>query len=167
MANLITQQRIIDSNKRALIKFVFKYVDTATESNTTILDVSTLNFSLNTNGYIMTGNTDSKSNYRTTLKRIYGNAHLPSSARIQWKSDANNDIVTFNSGGFDYNFESMGDGATIPQDGSTNINGDLVFSTAGTLAAGHCFTLFVDLRKDGRDFDSGQTADPYSFNKVN
>jgi len=27
------------------------------------------------------------------------------------------------------------------------------------------FTLFIDLRKNNEDFDAGQTADPYAFNK--
>ena len=35
-------------------------------------------------------------------------------------------------------------------------------STAG---AGDAFTLFIDLKKDGRDFDQGAARDPLAFNR--
>jgi hypothetical protein len=33
-----------------------------------------------------------------------------------------------------------------------------------TPSSADAFTLFIDLRKDSRDYDSGQTADPAAFN---
>ena len=71
MTNLLREQRIVDNAKRALIKYVFVYVDTA-EANTLLVDVSTLSGALNTSGFIMTSNTDIRSLYKTMIKRIFG-----------------------------------------------------------------------------------------------
>jgi hypothetical protein len=161
MANEFTQQRIIDSNKRALIKYVGT-IDSA-GANTILLDVSTLRFSLNTNGQIMTGNTNTKSNYRTTIKRIFGYAKANAYLRLQWAGDSNSTIITIGTGNFDYNFESMGDGAVI-NNPEANATGDILV-TVVTPSTADTVTMFLDLRKDGRDFDSGQTADPAAFNR--
>lgn len=165
MANLIREQRLIDNNKRALLKYVFISDGTA-ESNTTLVDVSSLNFAMNTNNYIMSSNTDPKNIYRTTIKRIFGNstASAPGSYyKIQWQGATNSEIMTFSSTPFDYNFDSMGTGAVIPNPEASS-NGDILFST-NNIGIGNTFTLFIDIRKDGRDYDSGQSADPVAFNK--
>jgi hypothetical protein len=165
MANLLTGQRIIDNNKRALIKLVFVSDGTA-QSNVTLVDASTLRFAMNANSQIMQANTHPKSAYRTTIKRIFGNATAPvagSYYKIQWEGDANSEIITFASTPFDYNFDAMGDGAVISNP-EANATGDILLST-NNIGAGNTFTLFIDLRKDGRDYDSGQTADPVAFNR--
>lgn len=163
MANLIRQQNIIDSNKRALVKYVV-ISDGTQEANTVLLDAGSLAYSLNANNQILGTGTDRKSNYRTTIKRINGqmrsNAAL---VKIKFNGDANSEIVVFGSGSFDYDFQSMGDGATISNP-EANTTGNVLISTTG-LGANEGFTLFLDLRKDGRDYDSGQTADPVAFNR--
>jgi hypothetical protein len=163
MANLIRQQKIIDSNKRALIKYVV-VSDGSQQSNTILINVSTLAFAMNANGYIASTDADTKANYRTTIKRVFGQVSSSSGKlKLQWHGDANSEIVTMSNGSFDYDFQSMGDGATIPNP-EANTSGDVLISTAG-LSSGDLVTLFVDLKKDGRDYDSGQTADPYAFNR--
>ena len=165
MANLIREQRIIDNNKRALIKYVFVSDGTAA-SNVTLLDASTLKFALNTNGYIMTSNTNPKANYRTTIKRIFGNATSPTPGsyyKIQWQGDANSEIITFASTPFDYNFDSMGTGAVISNP-EANAIGDILLTT-NNIGTGNTFTLFIDLRKNSEDYDAGQSADPVAFNR--
>lgn len=162
MANILKGQRIIDSNKRTLIKYVFLSDGTA-EANSTLVDASSLAFALNTNGYIMSSNVNPKTSYRTTIKRIFGNAKVNSYVTLQWAGTSNAEIATIGSGSFDYDFQSMGDGATIPNP-EANSSGDVLISTAG-LASGDLVTLFVDLKKDGQDYDSGQAADPYAFNR--
>lgn len=161
MANLIREQRIVDNNKRALIKYVMT-LDTAI-ANTTLVDVSSLNLALNTNGYIMTSNTDQKNLYRTTIKRIFGSAKANAYIKLQWQGATNSEIVTVNSGVFDYDFQSMGDGATIPNP-ETSANGDILI-TVVTPSSADAATIFLDLRKDSRDYDAGQTADPVAFNR--
>ena len=106
MANTLKEQRIIDSNKRSLIKYVFLSDGTAV-ANSTLADASTLQFALNTSGYIMTSNTDPKTNYRTTIKRIFGNAKVNSYISLQWAGSANDSIVTISNGMFDYDFQSI------------------------------------------------------------
>lgn len=165
MANLIREQRIIDSNKRALAKYVL-ISDGTQNANTILLDVSTLAFALNANGYIMTAGADPKSTYRTTIKRIFGTvASSAGTIRIKWHGAANSEIVAFGDGSYDFDFQSMGDGATISNP-ETNSSGDILITTTA-LSSGDVATIFIDLKKDGRDYDSGQTADPYAFNNIN
>jgi len=87
MANIITEQRIVDNNKRALIKYVGT-IDTAV-ANSTLLDASSLSLALNTNGQIMTSNTDIKSTYKTTIKRIFGTAKANAYIKLCWQGDSN------------------------------------------------------------------------------
>lgn len=157
MANVIREQKLIDSNKRALVKYVL-LSDGTQESNTRLLDASSLAFALNATGVI--SQTNLKSNYRTTVKKIKAYSKTTGSIRLQWEGDANSEIITFGSASVDFNFEN--DGAVISNP-EANATGDILISTLG-LSAGDTVTMFLDLRKDSLDYDAGQTADPYAFN---
>ena len=161
MANVIREQKIIDNNKRALIKYVVT-LDTAT-SNTMLLDASQLRLALNANGQIMASNTHIKPTYRTTIKRIFGQAKANAYFKVLWSGSNTADIITINTGTFDYDFQSMGDGATIANSDAAS-NGNILL-TVVTPSSADTLTLFIDLRKDSRDYDAGQTADPVAFNK--
>lgn len=164
MANLIRQQKLVDSNKRALVKYVL-ISDGTQNANTVLLDVSTLNFAMNANNQIMVAGADPKPTYRTTIKRIFGSvASSAGTIRIKWHGDANSEIIAVGDGGFDYDFQSMGDGATISNPEANSL-GDILITTVG-LAANDVATIFIDVRKNGEDYDSGQTADPYAFNNI-
>jgi hypothetical protein len=160
MANTIREQRLIDSNKRALIKYVI-ISDGTQESNTVLVDASTLAFALNANSYIMSSNTHPKSNYRTTVKKIKAYAKTSGSIRLKWHGDANSEIIVFGSTSVDFNFEN--DGAVISNP-EANATGDILLTTLA-MASGDALTIFLDLKKDSRDYDAGQTADPYAFNR--
>ena len=162
MSNTIKEHKIVDNNKRALLKYVFLSDGTA-EANSLLVDASNLRFSLNANGYIMVSNTHPKTNYRTTIKRIYGLAKSNGYISLKWQGDTNSDIAIITNGSFDYDFQSMGDGAVM-NNPEANATGDILISTNAN-KVGDAFTLFVDLRKDARDYDAGQTADPYAFNR--
>lgn len=168
MANVIKQQNIIDTAKRSLLKFVF-VSDGSADANTVLLDASILAYSLNANSQIKSGGTDRKSNYRTTIKRIAGTSQSNNGiSTLQWHGTAaqtNVAIVTFGkSQRFDYDFQSMGDGATISNPNNVaNTTGNVMITTAG-YASGETFTLFVDLRKNSADYEAGQIADPVAFN---
>lgn len=161
MANVIKEQKIIDNNKRALIKYVAT-LDTAT-ANALLVDVSQLRFALNTNGKIMAANANIKSTYRTTVKRIFGTARANGYIKLLWQGSNTADIVAISDGSFDYDFQSMGDGATISNPDATS-NGNILI-TVVTPSSADAITLFIDLRKDGADYDQGQTADPIAFNR--
>jgi hypothetical protein len=163
MANKILGQRLVDSTKKAVTKIIL-ISDGSDEANTVLIDVSTLNFALNTNGKIMTSNANSKSQYNTTIKKIYGNLKSNNGTiRLQWHGDSNSEIIAVGSGRISYNFDSMIDGIVIPNP-EANSSGDILITTTG-LVAGDIATLFIDLKKDATDFDAGQTADPYAFNR--
>jgi hypothetical protein len=157
MANVIREQKLIDSNKRTLIKYVI-LSDGTQEANTRLLDASSLAFALNATGVI--SQTNPKSNYRTTIKKIKAYSRTGGSFRLKWEGDANSEIITFGSGSVDFTFEN--DGAVISNP-EANATGDILLSTAN-LAFGDTATIFLDVRKESLDYDAGQTADPYAFN---
>jgi hypothetical protein len=160
MANIIREQRLIDSNKRSLIKYVI-LSDGTQESNTRLIDASNLSFALNANGYIMSSNVHPKLNYRTTVRKIKAYSRTGGSFRLKWEGDANSEIITFGSGSVDFTFEN--DGAVISNP-EANATGDILLSTSN-IVVGDTTTIFIDLRKDSLDYDAGQTADPYAFNR--
>jgi hypothetical protein len=160
MANTIREQRLIDSNKRALIKYVI-LSDGTQESNTRLIDASNLALALNANGFIMSSNVHPKSNYRTTVRKIKAYSRTSGSVRLKWEGDANSEIITFGSASIDFNFEN--DGAII-WNPEANATGDILISTAN-LAVNDTITIFIDLKKNSEDYDAGQTADPYAFNR--
>ena len=159
MATVITTQTLVDSNRRSVIKFV----GTGGGDSNTLLLVSNLSYALNTSGQIMTGGVDKKNVYRHTIKRIWGQGQMTQGKNVILKWGGNNDyIVSFGDGQFDYNFDAEGLTASIPLSGNTS--GDIVYTS--TAASTDSWTLFIDLKKDARDYDQGQTADPIAFNKT-
>lgn len=166
MANLIRKQNVIDTNKRSLIKTIFISDGSTNEANTVLIDAGSLAFAMNANNMIMGSATDRKVNYRTTVKRIVGDCTSSNGiVKIQWSGDSNSEIILFGkTHRIQYDFDSMGDGAVISNP-EANATGNILISTSGFMA-GEGFNLFLDLRKDGRDYDSGQTADPVAFNKI-
>jgi hypothetical protein len=162
MANIIKEQKLVDNNKRTLIKYVAT-IDSAA-ANTVLVDVSQLRFALNANGYIMTSNVDPKSTYRTTIRRIFGNAKANGYIKLIWQGANNSeDIVIINDGRFDYSHEFMGDGVVINNPDPTS-NGNILMTIVSPSAT-DALTLFIELRKDSLDYDAGQTADPVAFNR--
>lgn len=166
MANVIREQRLVDSTKRALIKYVITSDGTA-DANTVLVDVSTLSNALNANGQLMVSNTHPLTTYRTSIKRIfgYGAGNVGGAVVLRWHANGQNtEIVSVGSGAFDYNFEAMGDGAVITNpnpDGAAN-TGDILYSS--TLANGGVVTLFIDLKKDNKTYSAGQHVQPSDFN---
>lgn len=162
MANVITEQKIIDNNKRALIKYV-GILDTAA-ANVVLVNASQLNFALNANGYIMQSGVHPKTTYRTTIRRIFGNAKANAYVKLVWQGANTYDIVTISSGNFNYSFEDVGGAGAVISNPDTASNGNILL-TVVTPSSADALTLFVDLRKDARDYDAGQTADPVAFNR--
>lgn len=164
MANLIREQRIIDTNKRALLKYVF-ISDGTSEANSVLVDVSTLQYALNANGYIMQSGTHPKEKYRNTIRRIFSVGGGEGSIKLHWHGDANSEIIILPSRSVDLDFEPMGGGAVITNP-EANSTGDILLSTTN-VSSGDYFTIILDLRKDSSDYDAGQTADPAAFNSGN
>jgi hypothetical protein len=166
VAATIKEQRIVDSNKRSLIKYTI-VSDGVASANNGLVDVSTLAYALNTNGYIMSANADPKSSYRVAIKRVFGSVANTSTGLLvlKWQGpDTSFEEITGLTGNFDIHFGDAGDGAVIPNPiARANANGDICFSQ--TLPAGAVATVFLELRKDAADYDQGQTRDPKAFNR--
>lgn len=166
MPNVVREQRLVDSTNRAVIKYVVISDGTA-EANTRLLDASSLAFSLNANGKILGAGSDVRpGGYGLTIKKIFGSctSKHPGHVRLQWEGAANSEIITFGgNGNFDFNFDSSGLSAVISNP-EANATGDILYTTDG-MASGDTFTLFLEIKKSGRDFDQGQTADPAAFNR--
>jgi hypothetical protein len=166
MANIITQTKLVDSTNRALIRYHITSDGTA-EANTKILDVSGLAFSLNTSGKIMSGNTNARDVYRTSVVRIFGSYAAKNKGFVELKWETTNGsngasvFASFGEGFFDYNFTGMGHGDAVYTP-TANVNGDIIMDAG--LANLDRVTFYVDLKKDNRDFDAGQTARPSDFN---
>jgi len=166
MANVIQEQKLVDSNKHTVIKYVGS-VDTVA-ANATMMVAANLAFALTSNGnnlLTLGDTTNAKSNYRTTIKRIWGQGHFKSKGYVTlaWGSVSNNVIVSIGDGQFDYNFDSEGLSSAIGVPNGATSNGNILINTVG-VAAGDGFTLFIDLKKDGKDFSQGQHRDPAAFN---
>lgn len=168
MANLIREQRIVDTNRRALLKYIC-ISDGTQFSNTVLVDVSSLAYALNANGYIMQAGADPKPKYRTNISRIKGATNIgPNSTgymKLQWHGDSNSEIIVVSNDSFDYSGEAWGGvgGGTFPNP-EANSSGDILITTVG-MKANDNFTLFIEVRKEAADYDQGQTADPYAFNR--
>lgn len=170
MANVIKEQKLIDTTNRALLKYVFIGDGTTAEANTILVDVSNLAYSLNANGQIMVSNTHQRSTYKTTIHRIFGEAKANGYAILRWhgaNGAANQEIVTISTGRFDYDFENMGRGAIVFNPNISdpaNTTGDINLTTVSP-GTNDVMTIFIDLRKDNQDYDAGQAADPTTFNR--
>ena len=160
MANKVTVQKLIDNNKRALLKYVI-LADGSATANSTLIVFSDLNYAINSTGQI--SNTNPKPSYSVSVKRVYGYSGMSLGYGVLgWQNDANTDIVSFSSGSFDYNLAgTTGDNAVIPSP-AANTKG-LVY-TLKSPTSNDAITLFVDIRKDSTSYDAGQTADPVAFN---
>ena len=70
MANVITEQKVIDNHNRALLKYVIRF-DGSSTANTLLVDASNLRYAMNTSNKIMTSNTNPKTIYHNTIRRIF------------------------------------------------------------------------------------------------
>jgi hypothetical protein len=159
MATVLTTQTLVDTNRHTVIKVVGVG---GTDANVSLVKAANLAFAINATGHV--SSTNPKRLNRVAIKRVWGQGQIGASKAVtlQWGGNSNSAIVTFGTGPFDYNFDSGSTPGTIEIPDQANCTGDIVFSsTAGTTDS---WTLFIDLKKDGRDYDQGQARDPLAFN---
>jgi hypothetical protein len=158
MATTLTKQTLVDTNRHSVIKVVGVG---GTDANASLVVAANLAYAINATGSVSTLNP--KRLNRIAIKRIWGQGQLSTgSVTLKWGGNSNNAIVTFGNGTFDYNFDSGSTPGTIEIPDTANSTGDILFSS--TAGATDTWTLFIDLKKDGRDYDQGQTRDPAAFN---
>ena len=158
MATVLTTQTLVDTNRSSVIKIVGSG---GGDANASLVVAANLAFAINATGQV--SNLNPKALNRVAIKRIWGQGQLTTgSVTLKWGGNANSSIVTFGNGPFDYGFDSGSTAGTIEIPDQANCTGDIVFSS--TAGATDTWTLFIDLKKDGRDYDQGQTRDPAAFN---
>jgi hypothetical protein len=159
MATVLTTQTLVDTNRHTVIKVVGVG---GTDANVSLIKAANLAFAINATGQV--SSTNPKRLNRVAIKRVWGQGQMTAAKAVtlQWGGNSNSAIVTFGTGSFDYNFDSGSTPGTIEIPDQANCTGDIVFSS--TAGATDTWTLFIDLKKDGRDFDQGQARDPLAFN---
>jgi hypothetical protein len=159
MATTLTTQTLVDTNRHSVIKIVGSG---GGDANTLLVKASDLAYAINATGVVST--TNPKRLNRVAIKRVWGQGQIAGdkAVTLQWGGNTNTAIVTFGSGSFDYNFDSSATQGTIEIPDQANCTGDIVFTSTAT--TGDNWTLFIDLKKDGRDYDQGQARDPLAFN---
>lgn len=160
MATVLTKQTLVDTNRHAVIKIVGVG---GTDANASLIVAANLAFAINATGAVST--TNPKRLNRVAIKRIWGQGQLATAGTgvtLKWGGNSNSSIVTFGNGPFDYNFDSGSTPGTIEIPDQANCTGDIVFSS--TAGATDTWTLFIDLKKDGKDYDQGGARDPQAFN---
>lgn len=159
MATTLTKQTLVDTNRHSVIKVVGSG---GTDANVSLVVAANLAYAINATGSVST--TNPKRLNRVAIKRIWGQGQMTGSTNVtlKWGGNSNNAIVTFGNGPFDYNFDAGSTGGTIEIPDQANCTGDILFSS--TAGASDTWTLFIDLKKDGRDYDQGQARDPAAFN---
>lgn len=158
MANAYTEDRIIDSNKRALIK-ITGTLD-SDMSGLVVVDASTLAQAMNANNLLMVANTHPKAQYRTNVIRLWGDVKVDGYLTLQYDGDSNI-IQTLGSGSFNMDLDGALAG-TVTND-VANTTGDVTLTGVG-IGANNAYTIYIDMRKDPRDFNQGQIDEPSSFN---
>lgn len=168
MANIFSEQKLIDNNDIAFIKYT-GILDTDINGSV-LIDASNLANSLNANGQIMVSNTHPLPVYDIHVKKVWGDASLAGGyIRLHWDGDADttteNIIIVGSEGYFNYDMETLGYHAVIPNN-NANTTGDILISAAD-VAANDTYTLFVLVGKNGQHYSQGQHVDPAAFNSGN
>jgi len=159
MATVLTNQTLVDTNRHTVIKVVGVG---GTDANVSLVKAANLAFAINATGQV--SSTNPKRLNRVAIKRVWGQGQMTAAKAVtlQWGGNSNSAIVTFGTGSFDYNFDSGSTPGTIEIPDQANCTGDIIFSS--TAGATDAWTLFIDLKKDGRDYDQGGARDPQAFN---
>lgn len=159
MATVLTTQRLVDNNRHSVIKIVGTG---GGDANASLIVAANLSHAINATGKISTLNP--KRLNRIAIKRIWGQGQMGggNNVTLKWGGNSNSAIVSFGQGTFDYGFDSGSTPGIITIPDEANCTGDIVFSS--TAGATDAWTLFIDIKKDGRDYDQGQTADPIAYN---
>ena len=159
MATTLTKQTLVDTNRHALIKIVGVG---GTDANASLVIASNLAYAINATGVI--SGVNPKRLNRVAIKRVWGQGQMTAAKAVtlQWGGNTKPAIVTFGNGPFDYNFDNGSTPGTIEIPDTANSTGDIVFSS--TAGATDSWTIFIDLKKDGRDYDQGGARDPQAFN---
>lgn len=133
MANTIDTQKIQDGDRNAVFRVYLLADATGEETDTAIVDVSTLNADEHGNAVD-----------NVKIKRIHANL-VGFSARLEWDADTDDEILVIPDGSeVDYDYCRAG-GLVNPK--STNYTGDITITTTGFDAAGDEGYIYLECAK--------------------
>lgn len=159
MTNNIT--KLVESQKKYLVRLT----GDVSEPRGLKIDAGALAFALNLNSKVMGIATDRKAQYRLYLKSItYDVQSGDPNGYIILSSDGDagiNTIITLSKADHK-DFNQGGEPYVIPA-AAANSTGNIFLQTIG-FQGNSAYTIIADFRKDARDYDQGQTADPVAFN---
>ena len=122
----------------------------------------------------MSGNTDTRSLYQTYVTAFIYDVNIANGYLVlEWAGSvgdpgANTTMYTLHSGQHTVMLDDMRYPATITnpvaEADSANTTGDIRCRTVGA-SANDSYTVVLYMKKDARDYDKGQTADPVAFNR--
>lgn len=156
-------QTIIDTNKRTVIKRV-GIID-SDESETVIIDPRSLAYALNANNAAyQTGNTVATgfANSAFTISRVL--AHVDAEVghcQLKWQGTG----ASATAYAFGVGFHDTNPGYQLPAitNNAVGPTGNLTIKTVGT-TANACYTITIELHKNGQFYSGGQLQDPAAFN---
>jgi len=157
VANSNTVQKLVDSNKRAVIKMSGIFDGSGQETGVIKVVASSLAFALNANSQIMSSNTHPRSIYNLAVNKInYNVGSAGGHVKLAFDNSTGLDgtIAVLRGAGF-LDEEGV---VIVNPNSSPNSNGDIVLTTLG-MVANDSYTIILDLRKAADSYDRGQTAD--------
>lgn len=159
-------QTITDNTKNTIIKLVGTFDGSTNESNTARIQANTLYGALDVDGNPLNSELSSantaRTYYQTTVSKIIYDVNFPKPGyvKLYWSGATPATIATL-SGFGEICGENVGT-PIIPNNAETP-NGDIGIETFGA-AENSSYTIIIELKKSGGDYDAGQFSDPLSFN---
>jgi hypothetical protein len=164
MAISNTTFTLLDTNKKVVIKRIgFTDANGGDEPQTVFINAKALAYAMNANNLpYQSGNTVSAGfGAGLTISRVLASVdaevgHL----QIIWEGSASSTALAYGVGYHDSNPQYQ---MPILTNTATNPTGNIAIKTVGT-TANACYTVIIELHKNGNYYSAGQFQDPAAFN---
>lgn len=165
MANATYANKLIDTPKRAVIALHTEFDGSGQETNVLKIDAQMLANAANANNMVMSANVHIKPVYRTTIKGISYNCGLSAGhIKIHWDGQGSNSNViamlasktqgSILGDSSDMVIENQNANNFYYNPATSNSNGDILITSSGA-QANDSYSIWIDLRKDPRDYVLG------------
>lgn len=165
MANIFSNQTLLDASKRTVIKLTGMFDGTTGQETANVKIVgSQLRGALAVdanNAVLVSQGGVARTSYSYSVKRLIYDINIPNGyLLIQYTGSTAPGTIAVAHGEFDLNqVDNLGsilNNATVP-------TGNIEFTTSGA-GANNSYTVMLEIIKDGKDFDFGQIERPADFN---
>lgn len=154
-----TYEKIIDTNKKSIIKLTGFFTDDINENNSSRIQASSLNGALDIYGEFLTPEKTPLPYYELSIYKCWYNIDVNGYIILYWKNDVNTPILILNGSG-EYNLN----GSCIPIVNSpeNNSNGDIGIQSVSCIN-NNTYTIILELHKNNKYYNAGQLNDPNAF----